>query len=331
MTCGHGSVVGKPRIWQVTNVSRRVRIGTRGSALAQRQTAIVADLLRAVWPGLTIEIQIISTYGDQVTDVPLPQMAGEGVFTNTLEIALRAGQIDVAVHSLKDLPVSPAPGVVIGAVPERANPADALVSRSGYGLANLPSGAAVGTCSRRRAAQLRYLRPDIQTIDIRGNVDTRIAKARAADGSFDAIVLACAGLERLGRTEVISEVLPLDSVLPAPGQAALGVQCRDEEQWKRLLAPINHLATETAVTAERTFLSALGGGCSLPVAAYACVQGNSLEITGRVIAPDGSSQIQAKQSYPFNNLSVEAGVQAGVSLAKAVEAQGAKAFLEGTT
>ncbi len=315
----------------MTNVPRRVRIGTRGSALAQRQTAIVADLLRAVWPGLTIEIQIISTYGDQITDVPLPQMAGEGVFTNTLEIALRARQIDVAVHSLKDLPVSPAPGVVIGAVPERANPADALVSRSGYGLANLPSGATVGTCSRRRAAQLRYLRPDIQTIDIRGNVDTRIAKAHAADGSFDVIVLACAGLERLGRTEVISEVLPLDSVLPAPGQAALGVQCRDEEQWKRLLAPINHLATETAVTGERTFLSALGGGCSLPVAAYASVQGNSLEITGRVIAPDGSSQIQAKQSYPFDNLSVEAGVQAGVSLSKAVEAQGAKALLEGTT
>lgn len=330
MTCGRGLVVGKSRIWQVTDVPNSVRIGTRGSALAQRQTAIVADLLRAAWPGLVIEIQIISTYGDQVTDVPLPQMAGEGVFTNTLEIALRAEQIDVAVHSLKDLPVNPAQGVVIGAVPERANPADALVSRSGYGLANLPSGATVGTCSRRRAAQLRHLRPDIQTLDIRGNVDTRIAKAHAADGSFDAIVLACAGLERLGRTEAISEVLPLDIMLPAPGQAALGVQCRDEKQWKKLLRPINHLATEVAVTAERAFLSALGGGCSLPVAAYAHIQEDNLTLVGRVIAPDGSSQIQAQQSHTFDNLSTELGIQAGVSLAKAMEAQGAKALLEGT-
>lgn len=315
----------------MTDVPNSVRIGTRGSALAQRQTAIVADLLRAAWPGLKIEIQIISTYGDQVTDVPLPQMGGEGVFTNTLEIALRAGQIDVAVHSLKDLPVVPAPGVVIGAVPERANPADALVSRGGYGIETLPSGATVGTCSRRRAAQLRYLRPDIQTLDIRGNVDTRIAKAHAVDGSFDAIVLACAGLERLGRTEAISEVLSLDSVLPAPGQAALGVQCRDEEQWKKLLRPVNHLMTEVAVTAERAFLSALGGGCSLPVAAYAHIQENNLNLVGRVIAPDGSSQIQAQQSHTFENLSVALGVQAGVSLAKTVEAQGAKALFEGAT
>lgn len=312
----------------MTNVPARIRIGTRGSALALRQTGIIADLLRARWPKLEVITDIISTYGDQVTDVPLPDIGVMGAFTSHLEMALRDGSIDLAVHSVKDLPVEMAAGAVIGATPERANPADALVSRAGYTLATLPDGAHVGTSSRRRAAQLRRFRPDLQPVDIRGNVDTRIKKAYAADSPYDAIVLAYAGLERLGRLEVVSEVISLDVMLPAPGQAALGVQCRDEAVWRELLQPINDPETETAIAAERGFLSGLGGGCSLPVAAYAIIDDGQLDLRGRVCSPDGSAQLDRRQSYPIKILNAESGWQIGLELAQAFTAQGARQLME---
>ena len=248
---------------------KSIRLGSRKSKLALWQTHHVCDLLQAAWPGLKVEIQIISTTGDQILDTPLPLIGGKGVFTAELEAALREGAIDAAVHSLKDLPTESPPGLTVGATPHRVRPDDVLISREGYQLDTLPRGATVGTSSRRRAAQLLHLRPDLQMADIRGNVPTRIDKGLAEDGPYDAIILAYAGLERLGLLEATSQVLPLGQMLPAPGQGALGIQCRDEAESLALLAPLNDISTNVAVTAERTFLSGLGGGCAMPIAAYA--------------------------------------------------------------
>jgi hydroxymethylbilane synthase len=269
-----------------------VRIGTRGSALARWQTEHIAELLRAMHPGLQVEISVISTQGDRVIDKPLAQIGGKGVFTAELEAALRSGQIDYAVHSLKDLPTEPPDGVIIGAVTRRVDPADALVSRDGRTLKTLPMGSVVGTSSRRRAAQLLYLRPDLEIRDIRGNVDTRLRKVLEA-GDYDAILLACAGLERLGRLDAVSERLGFDEMLPAPGQGALAVQCRDDDS-AALLAPIADAVTTAAVNAERAFLAGLGGGCSLPIAAYGEVAEGEIRLRGRVNAADGSQQIDVE-------------------------------------
>jgi hydroxymethylbilane synthase len=277
-------------------VERSTRIGTRGSALARWQTDAVADLLRAAWPQLQVEIQVIQTQGDRVPDKPLPMIGGKGVFTAELESALRAGEIDFAVHSLKDLPTENPDGLTIGGTPKRATPNDALVSRAGHTLAMLQQGATIGTSSRRRAAQLLYQRPDLNIADIRGNVDTRIRKALDSDGQYDAILLAAAGLERLGQMGVVTELLPLDVMLPAPGQASMAVQCRNDSDSRSLLAPVNDAQTEIAVTAERAFLAGLGGGCSLPIAAYATIEGDRLRLRGRVSAPDGSEQVDIEQT-----------------------------------
>jgi len=269
----------------------QIRLGTRGSALARWQTAYVADLLRASWPGLACQIEVIHTQGDRVLDVPLPKIGGKGVFTAELEAALRRRDIDLAVHSLKDLPIEQPAGLTIAAVPPRAGAADVLISRAGYTLETLPPAATVGTSSRRRAAQLRALRPDLRILDVRGNVDTRMRKALDPGGPYDALVLAQAGLERLGYADAVTQVLPLDVIMPAPGQGALAVQARDEADLVALLAPLDHRPTRLAVTAERAFLAGLGGGCALPIAAYATVEGERLVLVGRVTAADGSRQI----------------------------------------
>jgi hydroxymethylbilane synthase len=266
-------------------------LGTRASALARWQTEYVREQLQSAWSELEIRTQVITTRGDQTLDTPLPLIGGKGVFTAELEAALHRREIDFAVHSLKDLPTENPNGLIIGAIPMRANPGDALISRGGYTLMALPHGAAVGTSSHRRAAQLLHRRPDLRTIDIRGNVDTRLRKALDPEGSYDAIVLALAGLERLGQTQAITERLALDDMLPAPGQGALAIQCRDESDSLKWLAPLNHMPTEVAVTAERAFLAALGGGCSLPVGAYAEIVDHKLLLRGRVTALDGSQQI----------------------------------------
>ncbi len=303
------------------SAEKTVRIGTRGSALARWQTDHVAALLQTAHPDLRVEVEIITTQGDRVIDKPLAQVGGKGVFTAELEAALRSGAIDFAVHSLKDLPTESPDGLPIGAIPTRANPADVLVSRDGLTLATLPQGARVGTSSRRRAAQLLHLRPDLQILDIRGNVDTRIRKA--LDGGYDAILLAFAGLERLGRLEAISQQLSLDDMLPAPGQGALAVQCRDETASLDLLAPIRHAVTTSAVTAERAFLAGLGGGCSLPIAAYAEVDDATLHLRGRVNSPDGKQQIDVMLTGQ-----VDQAETLGYALADQALAQGAAALLE---
>jgi hydroxymethylbilane synthase len=304
-----------------------VRIGTRGSALALWQAHLVRALLVRAWPTLTVEIEVMKTQGDTTLDTPLPQIGGKGVFTAELEAALRSGAIDLAVHSLKDLPTEESAGLIIGAIPERGDPRDALVSRENSTLEALPEGAAVGTSSRRRAAQLLALRPDLRLLDIRGNVDTRIRKALDADGPYDAIVLALAGLERLGRAEEASERLPLEVMLPAPGQGALAVQCRAERASRNLLAPLNHRATALAATAERAFLAALGGGCAVPVAAHATLAQRRLNLHGRVTAPDGSRQVDVSLA---GAASLKGAAALGQKLAEMALAQHADELLEET-
>ena len=242
-------------------------VGTRTSALARWQTRSVIDQLQAAWPGLECEERFYTTAGDQAPDRPLTQMGGAGVFTTELENALRAGEIDLAVHSLKDLPIEPAPGLALGAIGERADARDVLVARNDWTLNTLPQGARVGTCSLRRSAQMLRVRPDLTIVPLRGNVDTRIRKVHAAQ--YDAIVLAAAGILRLGREADITEYLPFEVMLPAPGQGALAMQCRADDAWVlSLLAPLDHAPTRQAVEAEREFLEGIGGGCSAPVAAY---------------------------------------------------------------
>jgi hydroxymethylbilane synthase len=300
-------------------------IGTRASALARWQTAYVESLLRKAWPDVEVQIRIISTQGDRVVDTPLPLIGGKGVFTAELESALHNGEIDFAVHSLKDLPTESPEGLTIGAIPVRAPVGDALVSRKGYTLAVLPQSASVGTSSRRRAAQIRHRRPDLHMIDIRGNVDTRLRKANDPDGEYDAIILAHAGLDRLGLSHYITEVLALDIMLPAPGQGALAVQCRSDADSLSRLAPLNHAPTQWAVTAERAFLAALGGGCSLPIAAYADLDGDMLTVRGRVTAPDGQTQIDVETQGPAT---LESAHALGASLAEIAFARGASDLLQ---
>jgi hydroxymethylbilane synthase len=293
------------------------RIGTRRTALALQQTQLVADALTAIFPGGRVEVVTIDTRGDQIMDKPLPEIGGKGVFTDTLEAALRAKQIDFAVHSLKDLPVTDTDDLPIGALVRRASAADVLVSRHYASLAALPLGARIGTSSRRRAAQLKHLRPDLQILDLRGSVITRVSKALDAD-DYDAIVLAQAGLERLNKADVIREVLPLDVMLPAPGQGALAIQCRADSYWRMMLAPLHDADTAAAVTAERAFLAALGGGCSQPIAAYGVVDAGKLHLRGRISTVDGAQQWDAAGVFEK-----DAPQQAGQHIADKLRAQGA--------
>jgi len=264
---------------------------TRPSPLARSQTARVIRLLRAVWPALECQEHIITTKGDRNVDGPLPAIGGKGLFTSELEAALLSGQVDAAVHSLKDLPVEETPGVVVAAVPARDSAFDVLVSAKGQTLANLPEAARVGTSSLRRAAQLLACRSDLTILPLRGNVDTRVRKLMS--GEYDAIVLASAGLTRLELQTHITETLPLDVMLPAPGQGALAVQCRaDDMETLELLVAIHDPLTAASVTAERAFLAGLGGGCSLPVGAFAQKNDGQIILTGAVISTDGTRSIR---------------------------------------
>jgi hydroxymethylbilane synthase len=306
--------------------SSRVRIGTRGSTLARVQTDYVKSLIGSNHPHLTIDIKVISTRGDQILDKPLPAIGGKGLFTEELEAALLSRRIDVCVHSIKDVPTELAAGLVIRAVPPRVNPADVIVSRGGHSVETLPKNAVIGTSSLRRAAQMLLARPDLRISDIRGNVDTRIRKALDPEGPYDAVLLAHAGLQRIGRLDVVTEVISFDVMLPAPGQGALGIQCRDEAASVAVIEPINHLPSELAATAERAFLSGLGGGCSLPISALANFESGNLVVRGRVTARDGSKQIEVTASAQCDEVS-EAGT-IGVRLAEEALSKGAGELLK---
>ena len=264
---------------------------TRPSTLARWQTARVIQVLQAAYPELDCREYVISTAGDRLLDRPLPEIGGKGLFTAQLEEPLLSGKVHAAVHSLKDLPVEEVAGIVVAAVLERESAYDALVSAEAWTLSDLPEGARVGTSSLRRTAQLLARRPDLNILPLRGNIDTRLSKA--LDGEYQAIVLAEAGLTRLGLQAHIREVFSLEVMLPAPGQGALAVQCRaDDPESLAILAAIHDPITMAEVQAERAFLAGLGGGCSLPVGAFAEKEDGTVILTGAVMSPDGKQTIR---------------------------------------
>jgi hydroxymethylbilane synthase len=300
--------------------TRTVRVGTRGSTLARMQTQTVIDAL-----GAPAELVTIVTSGDR-SSAPVEQIGGTGVFVSALRTALVAGEIDVAVHSYKDLPTAPADGIVVGAVPLREDPRDALIARDGLTLAELPSGARVGTGSQRRAAQLRSLGLGLDVVPLRGNVDTRLR--RVAEGDFDAVVLALAGLRRLGRADEVTEVLDPIQVLPAPAQGALAVECRAGDQdLINLLSIVDDADTRAAVVAERTMLGTLEGGCTAPIAALAEVaEGPEIYLRGSVTAPDGSRAVRLSATGPATDAE---GI--GRRLAAELIAEGANTMMMGSS
>jgi hydroxymethylbilane synthase len=263
-----------------------LKIGSRGSQLALWQAHYIAERLTRI--GVETEIEIIRTTGDRMQAVSLVKAGGKGLFTKEIEEALLAGDVDIAVHSLKDLPTEHPRGLGIAAVPEREDPRDALVGRK---LSELPSGARVGTSSNRRAAQLRLLRKDLDIGPVRGNVDTRLRKLR--EGQYDSVVLAAAGLRRLGLEHEIVELFSPEQICPAPGQGALAVQTRTNDDAFDICRSLNHEPSAYAVECERSVLSSLGGGCQLPIGAFAHVHGDRMHVIAGVFAPDASSCVRA--------------------------------------
>jgi hydroxymethylbilane synthase len=302
-------------------MTRTLTVGTRGSALAMTQTESVVSALRALHPGLEIRVQRITTKGDVMRDVPLVRIGGRGVFVDAIEDSLRQHEIDFAVHSAKDLPSRVPDDLAIAAFLERADARDVLVSRAGR-LLELPAGARIGTSSQRRVSLIRALRPDVQTSDLRGNVDTRLRKLDAGD--YDAIVLAGAGLARLGLTSRVTEWLPVDSFLPSPGQGALAVEVRaDDALVRNLVRPLAHPPTEAALVAERAFLAQLGVGCAAAVGAYANVsRGDSLTLRALIGAPDGRS-VRGEATATAGRA-----IELGESLAERLLATGGRALVD---
>ncbi|MGH9211340.1 MAG: hydroxymethylbilane synthase [Acidimicrobiales bacterium] len=296
---------------------QRLRVATRGSALARWQAAHIVDLLLAAEPSLDVELVLIETDADQRLDLPIWELGGKGVFAKQIQDAVLEDRADIAVHSAKDLPSATPDGLVVGAVPERADPRDVLV---GSTLEDLPQGGVVATGSLRRQAQLAHRRPDLRFEGLRGNVPTRLEKA----GQFDAIVLAAAGLDRLGYSDQIAERLAIEVMLPQVGQGALAVECRRNDYDVRpLVERIEHAATRACVDAERGFLAELGGDCSLPAAAHATLAGEGLRVEGMIASPDGRTLLREEATGPSS-----AGAALGRSLANhLLEDQGGAALL----
>ncbi|CAM3083434.1 hydroxymethylbilane synthase [Paenibacillus sediminis] len=280
---------------------RTIVVGTRQSALALTQTGQVIEALTKICSAHNLpfqfEIKKIVTKGDQILDVTLSKVGGKGLFVKEIEQAMLNGEIDIAVHSMKDMPSELPEGLVNGSVPRRVDPRDALISKEGLSLENLPRGAKVGTSSLRRASQLKAYRPDLQLESIRGNIDSRLRKLETE--GFDAIILAAAGLYRMGWEDKISSYVPVDVCLPAVGQGALGIECRaDDQEVLHLLSLYNDQETELTVRAERRFLAVLNGGCQVPIGAYATLAQNEgshsnqdqkvIQLTGMVGLPDGT-------------------------------------------
>ena len=295
-------------------------IGSRGSKLALTQTHWVRDRLQAHNDSLEIEVLEIRTTGDTATG-SLRSFGGAGVFTKELERALLEGQIDLAIHSLKDLPTQMHPELTLVATPEREDVRDALIGPDLSSLADLPNGARLGTGSLRRRAQLKALRPDLEILDIRGNLDTRIDKVMR--GECDAVVLAVAGLNRLGWQQRIGVHLSLNQVLPAPGQGALGLQMRADNPLKSYVGALNHAPTQAAVQAERQLLQTLRAGCHAPVGAWARLEEDQLTLDGLVGHPDGTEMLRARHSAPLTDAQ-----PLGEAVAAALREQGADALLQ---
>lgn len=302
--------------------SRTVRIATRKSALALWQAEYVKAQLEKAHPGLNVELLPMSTQGDKILDTPLAKIGGKGLFIKELEIAMVEGRADIAVHSMKDVPVDFPDGFGLHAICPRENPFDAFVSNTYSQLEDLPEGAVVGTSSLRRQCQIRKHRPDLQIKDLRGNVNTRLAKLD--NGEYDAIILASAGLIRLGMEERITQPLPPELSLPAVGQGAVGIECRnDDSELIALLSALNHFDTADRVTAERAMNARLEGGCQVPIGSFATLNDDVLTLTGMVGSVDGQTLLYASATGHRAR-----GVELGVEVADALLAQGAGEILK---
>lgn len=272
---------------------KKIRIATRQSALALWQAEDVAQRLQQAHPGLEVELIKMVTRGDKILDTPLAKIGGKGLFIKELEMGMLEGQADIAVHSMKDVPVDFPEGLFLSTILERADPRDAFVSKQYASLAELPEGAVVGTASLRRQCQILARYPGLKTEVLRGNVNTRLAKLDA--GEFDAIILASAGLKRLGFDARITALLSPEESLPAIGQGAVGIECRkDDHELHALLAPLHHKDTATRLAAERALNARLQGGCQVPIAGYAELEGDEIWLRGLVGAPDGSAILRAE-------------------------------------
>jgi hydroxymethylbilane synthase len=305
-------------------LAERLTIGTRGSKLALWQANWVKDQIARVLPNVVVDLHVISTKGDRVLDVSLPKLGeqGKGLFTKELEDALFDCRVDLAVHSLKDLPTDLPDGLHIGAICKREDVRDALVTRDqSRMLSALPARSVVGTSSLRRQAQLKAIRPDLILEPVRGNLDTRLRKLD--EGRFDALILAAAGLKRLGYQDRIAECVNPEVLLPAVGQGALAIESRSaDERVNQMIAALGHEATRVACEAERSFLKGLGGGCLVPIAAYATVEGDRVSLSGLVANPDGSRVIRGNTIGPGS-----AANKLGLSLAEELLLKGAGALL----
>lgn len=313
----------------LTEHMRKIVVGTRQSALALTQTGQVIDHLKELCEqgGIEVEFELkkIVTKGDRILDVTLSKVGGKGLFVKEIEQALFDGEIDLAVHSMKDMPFELPEGLVIGAIPEREDPRDGLITLGGRGLDDLPKGAKIGTSSLRRSSQLQYYRPDLQIEPVRGNIDSRLRKLETE--GFDAIVLAAAGLRRIGWEDRISAYLPPELCLPAVGQGALCVECRSDNEFVLdLLAKYRHEPTAIAVSAERSFLGRLNGGCQVPIGAYAQLGSvhadgkPEITLTGMVGSPDGKQMLKEKLTGTDPE-------KLGLALADALIAKGAAELL----
>ena len=299
----------------------RVVVGTRGSVLARWQADHVGAALRTAHPGLVVEQQIIVTTGDRTTQGPLWQAGGKGVWVKEIEAALLDGTIDLAVHSLKDVPAEVAPGLILACIPARADVRDAVVSRNHVPLALLPAKARVGTSSLRRVCQIKVLRPDLECEILRGNLDTRVR--RVGEGAVDAAILACAGLDRLGLADHIAERLSVETMLPAIGQGAFAIETRAEDDRVRgLCRSLSDAGTEACVAAERAYLHGLGAGCRTPVAGHARIEGDQLTVWGLVGRPDASEVLREHAVG-----AIASAAELGARLARALLARGAGRIL----
>jgi hydroxymethylbilane synthase len=306
----------------MTQAVRELVIGTRGSKLAVWQAEWVLTRLRELEPGLSVSLKRIKTTGDKILDAPLATIGGKGLFVKEIEEALARGEIDLAVHSMKDVPTRLPEGMEILAVTEREDPRDVLISRSGLSLERLPKGARIGTSSLRRQAQLLHLRPDLTIVMLRGNLDTRLRKLD--EGEYDAIVLAAAGLRRLGLSGRATEYLPPELSLPAIGQGALGLEGRSDDRFVRDLAMrLDHQPTRTAVMAERALLERLEGGCQIPIAAHATIAGGTLSLIGLVAAVNGRRLVRDSMDGPAQEAR-----RIGILLAERLLAQGGGEILK---
>ena len=300
----------------------QLRIATRKSPLAMWQAEHVAAQLTEAHPGLEVELVTFTTQGDKILDTPLAKIGGKGLFVKELERAMLDGDADIAVHSMKDVPVDLPNGLHLPVILEREDPRDAFVSNNFEDFQSLPQGARLGTSSLRRQCQLKEARPDLEILDLRGNVNTRLAKLDAGD--YDAIILACAGLKRLGFEERIRSALSPDTSLPAIGQGAIGIECRnDDAHVNNLIAAIDHPLTHVCVKAERAMNSRLGGGCQVPIAGFAELQGEQLQLRGLVGKTDGSEILRSAIFGPPSEAE-----SMGIAIAEELLARGADTILE---